>query len=137
MASHSAENTGQRSNFDRIMIGNRDVVLSAFAGGQAQMAAALPRDRIAQLSERPRQFSAGNISWQFHFTQATESKASHGDDFFPDKMQSDDLGRLPFLKMAFDSITDLLAQRVHRLGFSKNGVTERASGISAFRRFFD
>src|SRR5256885_6205410 len=80
MASHIAENTGQRSNFDRIMIGNRDVVLSAFAGGQAQMAAALPRDRIAQISQRPRQFSAGKISWQFHFTQATESKASHGDD---------------------------------------------------------
>src|SRR5439155_14117327 len=62
---------------------------------------------------------------------------SSGNDFLSNEMESDDFGRLPFLKMAFDRIANLAAQCVHRLCFRENGVTQRAGCKSAFRRLFD
>ena len=45
--------------------------------------------------------------------------------------------RLPFVKVAFHRVTNLVAQRVHGFGLCKNRMTQSAGGVSAFRRFFD
>src|SRR5207248_3249715 len=45
--------------------------------------------------------------------------------------------RLAFFKVTFHCITNLAPQRLHGFRFSENGMTQGASSISAFRRFFD
>ena len=52
-------------------------------------------------------------------------------------MEPKDFRRLAFFKVTFHCITNLAPQRLHGFRFSENGMTQGASGISAFRRFFD
>jgi hypothetical protein len=48
MRSHVAKNSGQCSHFERVVIGNSDMMLVALARGQPQMTARLARDRIPE-----------------------------------------------------------------------------------------
>ena len=48
MGSYVAKNSSQRSHFERVVIGNRNVMAPALAGSQPQVAARLPCDFIPQ-----------------------------------------------------------------------------------------
>jgi hypothetical protein len=48
MRRNVAKDTRERSNLDWIVIGNRNVVLAAFAGGQTQVAASLTCNLVAK-----------------------------------------------------------------------------------------
>lgn len=49
-----------------LVIGDRDMVLAALLGRQAQMAAGLPRDLVAEDPQRPGEFAAREIPRQLH-----------------------------------------------------------------------
>jgi hypothetical protein len=113
------------------------MVLAAIACGQPQVAAGLAGGLVAKSFEQSGKFRPGNISWQFHLTNGAMSTCSGGDDFFANEMQPNDLGRLPLVKMAFHSVANVVAQRIHGFGFGKNGMTQRARRKTAFGRLFD
>ena len=46
MGSYVAKNSSQRSHFERVVIGNRNIVLTTLARSQSQVAARLSRDFI-------------------------------------------------------------------------------------------
>lgn len=51
-------------------------------------------------------------------------EASYRDDFFANMVQPNDLGRLPFIEMTADGITDFSMKFCDRVSFSKNGNAE-------------
>jgi hypothetical protein len=56
----------QGSNFQRIVRGNRNVVLRGSFQGEAAVAAGLPGNPLADLRERPRQLNAGKVTGELH-----------------------------------------------------------------------
>ena len=62
MRSHVIKNSGQCSHFQRIVIGNRDMMLAALSGRQPQMAARLPCDFVAQAPQPFGKIRSRNIS---------------------------------------------------------------------------
>ena len=63
VSGHFANNSRQGADFDRIVIGNRDVMLSPFNDGQAQMAAGLTRDLVTEAAQGFRDIRAREVSW--------------------------------------------------------------------------
>ncbi len=47
MRGHATKNPSQCSHSERVVIGNRDMMLAAFPGRQPQVTAGLPRDFVA------------------------------------------------------------------------------------------
>ncbi len=62
MLGHVAQDTGQRADAEGPVARNGDVVLAAFEGGQAEMAAGLPSYPVAELSESLREVVSGNVT---------------------------------------------------------------------------
>jgi len=62
------QDAGQCSDFEGMMVRDRDVVLAALVSGKTQVAARLAGDLVSELAERPGQLRPGNVSWQFHCT---------------------------------------------------------------------
>ena len=62
MRSHVIKNSGQCSHFQRIVIGNRDMMLAALSGRQPQMATRLPCDFVAQAPQPFGKIRSRNIS---------------------------------------------------------------------------
>ena len=62
MLGHVAEKTGQRSNPERRVAGDRDVVLAAFQGGQPEVTACLTGYAIAQIDEGFCEVFAGDVA---------------------------------------------------------------------------
>ena len=62
MLGHVAEKTGQRSDPERRVAGDRDVVLAAFQSGQPEVAACLTGYAIAQIDEGSCEVFAGDIA---------------------------------------------------------------------------
>jgi hypothetical protein len=69
MRRNVAEDAGQRTNFERLMIWYRDVVLAMFIGGQPHVAAGLSRDLVAKWAQSFCQVRPRQVSWQLHITQ--------------------------------------------------------------------
>jgi hypothetical protein len=65
MGSYVAKNSSQCSHFERVVIGNRDMMLPALAGSQPQVAARLPCDfvpkRPSRLARSAPETSLGNF----------------------------------------------------------------------------
>ena len=62
MGSYVAKNSSQRSHFERVVIGNRNMMAPALAGSQPQVAARLPCDFIPQAPQSFRKIRSRNIS---------------------------------------------------------------------------
>ena len=63
-------------------------------------------------------------------------EASYRDDFFSNMVQPSDLGRLPFVEVTADGITDFPVKLGDRVSFSENGNAERPCGEPTLRRVF-
>ena len=61
---------------------------------------------------------------------------SYSNDFFANKVQSDDLRLLALLEMTAHGIADLLVKPREVIGLSKNRLSKGARCVSAFGRFF-
>ena len=61
-------------------------------------------------------------------------KASYRDDFFANMVEPNDLGRLSFVEMTADGITDFSVKFRDRVRFSENGNVERPCDEPALRR---
>lgn len=108
------------------MLRDRQVMLSLLIRGQAKMTARLAGDGIAELVEYLGQVATREIA----------GKASYRDDFFADMVEPNDLGRLPFVEVTADGITDFPVKFRDRVSFSENGNAERPCDEPAFRRVF-
>ena len=64
MSRDCGEHGRERSDPQRVVVGDRDVMLAVFERGQTDMAAALAGDAIAEPLERPRQVAAGEVPRQ-------------------------------------------------------------------------
>ena len=62
MGSYVAKNSSQCSHFERVMIGNRDMMLPALARSQPQVAARLSCDFIPQAAQSFGKIRSRNIS---------------------------------------------------------------------------
>ena len=60
---------------------------------------------------------------------------SHRDDLFTHEMEPDYLRTGAVTEMASDRVADLDVQLVQRVGFREDRLSERARGVSPFRRF--
>jgi hypothetical protein len=62
MGSDIAKNPSQRSHFERVVIGNRNVVPTTLARSQSQVAARLPSDLVAESPQSFGKIRSRNIS---------------------------------------------------------------------------
>jgi len=63
-------------------------------------------------------------------------EASYRDDFFANMVQPNDRGRLPFVEVTADGITDFSMKFRDSVSFSENGNAERSCNEPALRRVF-
>jgi hypothetical protein len=63
-------------------------------------------------------------------------EASYRDDFLADMVEPNDLGRLPFVEMTADGITDFSMKFRNRVSFSENRKSERSCDEPALRCVF-
>src|SRR5919106_424631 len=66
VSSHVRKNSGERSDADGIVVGNRDVVLAVPLGRQANMATGLTGDLVAEFAQSPGEVASGQIPRQSH-----------------------------------------------------------------------
>jgi len=62
MRRHIGKDSGQRADFDRIVIWNRDMMLAAFVSAQPQVAACLPRRSVSQGAQCLGKIRSRNVS---------------------------------------------------------------------------
>ena len=66
MGSNVLEQAVEQTNFERVVIGNGDVVLSASSRGQLDMRSGLPPCFVAEAPQRTDQISATTIAGYLH-----------------------------------------------------------------------
>ena len=64
MLGNVGQDGGQRADAERIVSGNGDVMLATLLRGQTDVAASLPRNLIAQHSERAGKLDAVEVTWK-------------------------------------------------------------------------
>ena len=62
---------------------------------------------------------------------------SYSDNFFPDKVQPDDLRRLTIVKMTMNRIAHIRVQFSQAIGLGHNGLTQRSGHVATLGRVFD
>ena len=104
---------------ERVVTGNRDMMLAAFPGRQPQVTAGLPRDFVA---EAP-------AVWQDPLPKRLSVTSSYGSDvnrhsaskhLVPDKMQTAHLRSFSLIEMAIHGVANLLTKRVQSVRLGKD-----------------
>jgi hypothetical protein len=131
------ENAGERTELERLVIGDRHVVLAAIHGRQAHVPAALARSAIAQSAKRFRKFCPRKVARQIHQPRTKMQAASGRQYFFANRMQTNNPRRRAFVEMAADSLAHIFAPVVQRIRLSEYRNAEGARRIAALGGLFD
>jgi hypothetical protein len=61
--SNISKDAGQRAHFDRVVVGNREVMLAMFVCGQPQVAPVLAGNLVTELFQQTGEFRPREVSW--------------------------------------------------------------------------
>ena len=111
MCSHIGENGREGPDTKRSMLGNREMVLTMLIGRQSKVTTGLTGGRF----------------------RTDRGEASYGDNFLADMVQTDDLRRLPLLKVAANRFTDFPRQFSQGVRFCEDRLPECARNVPALR----
>jgi hypothetical protein len=123
MLGGGAENRTERSEFEGMVVGNRDPVVSRLGGFQDDMAADLVHLRVLPLSAQGRGARR----------KRREESSCHQEDFVADKVKANPLRPGPVKEKRRGRLQHVLAQLVPRIPFGDDAFREAFGAVTAIQ----